>query len=54
VSAIWQEIYIKKPKTIHEACSIGVDTTMLLSAQHKTLDNITVVMIALPNLEKFI
>ena len=40
-------------KNIHEFCGLAVENIMKLAFNKKTLDNITVVMVALEGLEKY-
>lgn len=42
-----------KYKNIHEFCGLAVENVMKLAFHKKTLDNITVVMIALEGLERY-
>lgn len=42
-----------KYKTLHEFCGLAVENIMKLAFHKKTLDNITVVLVALSGLEKY-
>ena len=42
-----------KFKNIHEFCGLAVENIMKLAFHKKTLDNITVVIVALEGLEKY-
>lgn len=54
VEMVWDTFTREKGKyrTLHEFCGLAVENIMKLAFYKKTLDNITVVLVALDGLEK--
>lgn len=52
MKAIWETKSLNKFKNIHEFCARAVENLMKDSLMHKTLDNITSVMIGFKNLKE--
>lgn len=52
---IWDTLHrdVGKFKNVHEFCGIAAENVMKLAFHNKTLDNITVVLVALEGLEKY-
>lgn len=55
ISVVWDTLRRDegKFKNIHEFCGLAVENVMKLAFYKKTLDNITVVMVALEGLERY-
>ena len=55
ISIVWDTLRRDegKFKNIHEFCGLAVENVMKLAFYKKTLDNITVVMVALEGLERY-
>ena len=53
VETCWEAINTNPEKSIHEMISQSVQLLLKTAASKRTLDNITVVMIGLENLQKF-
>jgi hypothetical protein len=52
VNYTWQSVRDKKAANIHQQCGYGVEMVLKASVFKRTLDNITVVMIAFENFKK--
>ena len=52
---VWETLHRDKGKykNLHEFCGLAVENIMKLAFHKKTLDNITVVLVALEGLEKY-
>ena len=55
IQMIWDTLHrdAGKFKNIHEFCGLAAENVMKLAFHNKTLDNITVVLVALEGLEKY-
>ena len=52
IDSIWITTKESKTKNIHKQCGVGVDMVMKTSLVRRSLDNVTVVIIAFSNFEK--
>ena len=55
VQMVWETLHREKGKykNLHEFCGLAVENIMKLAFHKKTLDNITVVLVALEGLERY-